>query len=200
MSRPSIWTAANIVTCVRVALIPAWLVLAELTPTPDGLTLSWWQLLVAATFGLLALTDKLDGYLARSRGEVTTFGKFLDPIADKLVVVSALLVLLQWGLVDVWVIVVIVAREFLVSGLRMVVATSGTVIAASRLGKWKTATTMGAIAGLLVVRALPFGPFQALLLVVSDIAMLVAVILTAVSGVDYFMKSRDCLFDEEGDR
>jgi CDP-diacylglycerol--glycerol-3-phosphate 3-phosphatidyltransferase len=98
---------------------------------------SGWSLGVFLFFVALSLTDKLDGYLARSRNEVTTFGKFLDPIADKLVVVVALCFLLERGEVSSWVLLVIVAREFLVSGLRMVVASSGTVIAASPLGKGK---------------------------------------------------------------
>ncbi len=85
---------------------------------------------------------------------MTVFGKFLDPIADKLAVVVALFVLLEWHMVSPWVLLVIVAREFLVSGLRMVVASEGTVIAASNLGKWKTATTMVAICGLLFVAVL----------------------------------------------
>ena len=142
MEKSTIWTPANVVTILRVALVPAWLALAETQPPTDGAAISVGALLSAALFVLLALTDKLDGYLARSRGEVTTFGKFLDPIADKLVVIVALCFLLEHGLVNSWVLLLVVAREFLVSGLRMVVAAKGTVIAASSLGKWKTATTM----------------------------------------------------------
>ena len=90
--------------------------------------------LVFIGYVVISLTDKLDGYLARSRNEVTTFGKFLDPIADKLAVVVALFVLLEWHMVSPWVLLVIVAREFLVSGVRMVVASKGVVIAPSDLG------------------------------------------------------------------
>ena len=115
----------------------------------DGTALHLPSLAVALLFMALSLTDKLDGYLARSRGEVTTFGKFLDPIADKLVVVVSLCFLLEVGDVSAWVLLVIVAREFLVSGLRMVVASRGTVVAASSLGKWKTATTMVSILSLI---------------------------------------------------
>ena len=102
-----IWTSANIVTCVRVALVPA---CAELMGSGDGTALHLPSLAVALLFMALSLTDKLDGYLARSRGEVTTFGKFLDPIADKLVVVVSLCFLLEVGDVSAWVLLVIVAR------------------------------------------------------------------------------------------
>ena len=140
-------------------------------------------------FVVLSLTDKLDGYLARSRNEVTTFGKFLDPIADKLVVVVALCFLLERGEVSSWVLLVIVAREFLVSGLRMVVASAGTVIAASPLGKGKTAVTMVAISALLLAMALPAGSVSGGFELLGQVLMVVAVVLTAWSGIDYFVKS-----------
>lgn len=185
----SIWTPANIVTTIRVVFVPIWLLCAELAPAPTGQSFSGSALLVAVFCMLLSLTDKLDGYLARSRNEVTTFGKFLDPIADKLVVIVSLCFLLEVGDVSSWVLLVIIAREFLVSGLRMVVASKGVVIAASNLGKWKTATTMLAITGLLLVRALPAGGFATGLLWASNLLLLVAVVLTAWSGIDYFVKS-----------
>lgn len=185
---PTLKTAANIVTLVRVVCIFVWLVLAGLCGPAATTQLSWAHLGLAAFYGLIAGTDSLDGYLARSRNEVTDFGKFLDPIADKLVVVAALLYLMDVSLVSLWVIVVIVTREFLVSGLRMVVASKGVVVAASQLGKWKTATTMGAIAGYLVAMALPMGTFTSLLYGVSWIAMVAAVGLTLWSGADYFQK------------
>lgn len=196
--QPSIWTPANIVTCIRVVFVPVWVALALLIgQNPDNSHFWPLGLVVAATFGLLALTDKLDGYLARSRGEITRFGKFLDPIADKLVVVAAFLVLMLWGYVNIWVVIIVVAREFLVSALRMVIASDGVVIAASNLGKWKTATTMGAIAGFFVVDALCVSPSYTVLLYASNIALLAAVILTIWSGVDYFLKSKDTLFAPE---
>ena len=184
------WTAANIVNCVRVVLVPVWLFLAEvLTVVSDGKSIAWGGIVVFAVYVFLSLTDKIDGYLARSRGEVTVFGKFLDPIADKLVVIVSLCFLLEQGAVSAWVLLIIVAREFLVSGLRMVVASEGTVIAASNLGKWKTATTMVSISGLLLVRALPVGPLYTVLLGISNVLLIIAVVLTAWSGIDYFMKS-----------
>ena len=194
MSSKTIWTPANIVTCARVVLVPFWLLLAQLlgVSLADSLVTPGFNLgafLVFIGYVVISLTDKLDGYLARSRNEVTTFGKFLDPIADKLAVVVALFVLLEWHMVSPWVLLVIVAREFLVSGLRMVVASKGVVIAASDLGKWKTATTMVAICGLLFLPSIPGGMIQDVLLFIFNTSMWVAVVLTAWSGIDYFVKS-----------
>lgn len=185
-----LWTPANIVTTVRVVLVPLWLLVAELL-CPAGLngaTIDAGMLAAFVFFVILSLTDKLDGYLARSRGEVTTFGKFLDPIADKLVVIVALCFLLEHGMASSWVLLVIVAREFLVSGLRMVIASKGVVVAASNLGKWKTATTMVSISGLLLCMALPAGQALDVLNLISQVLLFAAVVLTACSGVDYFLK------------
>ena len=197
VTESSQWTAANIVTCIRVLFVPIWLMAAEGSATSlmtGAFSLS--SLAVALLFVVLSLTDSIDGYLARSRNEVTTFGKFLDPIADKLVVITGLLYLLEQGMVPTWALVVVIAREFLVSGLRMLVATSGTVIAASNLGKLKTATTMAAITGLLLVLAFPEGAFAAGLRSLSNLCLYAAVILTAWSGIDYFVKSKDAIFSE----
>lgn len=187
--KSSIWTPANVVTCIRIACVPVWLLVAELVPAATD-SFSGAALGVAVFYMLISLTDKLDGYLARSRNEVTTFGKFLDPIADKLVVLVALAFLLEEGMTSSWVLFIVVTREFLVSGLRMVVASKGVVIAASNLGKWKTATTMVAISGLLLVRCLAqaSGP-HTFLLGLSDLLLIAAVVLTAWSGIDYFSKS-----------
>lgn len=183
----SIWTPANIVTLVRVLLVPLWLLVAEWSVTAsEHFSIS--AFIVFVLYMIISLTDKLDGYLARSRGEVTAFGQFLDPIADKLAVVVALCYLLEVGITNSWVLLVIVAREFLVSGLRMVVANSGVVIPASNLGKWKTAVTMVAICGLLFVRALPVGDITSMLGTIFNVLLYVSVALTIWSGVDYFVK------------
>ncbi len=183
----NMWTPANVVTMVRVALVPVWLLLAEMSqPSPEQISIPC--LVVAGLYMLISLTDKLDGYLARSRNEVTAFGKFLDPIADKLAVVVALCFLLEVGQVSAWVLLVIVSREFLVSGLRMVVASEGVVVAASNLGKWKTAITMIAICGLLLVRSIPQVTFVGIEPhIIFDVLLWVAVGLTAWSGIDYFV-------------
>lgn len=193
----TIWTPANIVTSIRIVFVPFWVAFASLVgPSHD--TASWISgLWVAIIYAILAATDKLDGYLARSRNEITRFGKFLDPIADKLIVVAAFLILMDWGYVNLWVIFIVVVREFLVSAMRMVIATDGVVIAASNLGKWKTATTMCCICGFLLVAAIPTSVFSTVLYWISEIALIAAVVLTIWSGVDYFMQSASALFAPE---
>ena len=185
----TIWTPANVVTCVRIALVPIWLVIAEAARIQghlsDGSAIAWASFVL---YALISLTDKLDGYLARSRGEVTDFGKFIDPIADKLSVVCAFLYLLELGLVPSWAVLLVVAREFLISGLRMIVASEGVVVAASNLGKWKTATTMVAICALLLSVTLPLGILATVVRWVGLISLTAALALTAWSGYDYFVK------------
>lgn len=182
-----IWTPANIVTLVRVLLVPVWLFFAEKAVVDTG-AFSLSALLVCLGYVAISLTDKLDGYLARSRGEVTAFGQFLDPIADKLAVVVALSYLLETGMTNSWVLLVVVAREFLVSGLRMVVASAGVVVPASNLGKWKTAVTMVSICGLLFCMALPSGQTSSVLTTVFNVGIAISVVLTIWSGADYFVK------------
>lgn len=186
----SIWTPANVVTLVRVVLMPVWLLVAEAARVDEvlyeGSAVAWVSFFLYAA---IALTDKLDGYLARSRGEVTNFGKFLDPIADKLCVTCAMLYLLELGLVPSGYVLLILAREFLVSGLRMVLASEGTVVAASNLGKWKTAVTMLSVGGYLLAVTLPASAFATTIMTVSDVLMVAAVILTAWSGIDYLIKA-----------
>ena len=185
----TIWTPANIVTCVRVVLVPLWLLIAEIARSAGALgtggALAWASFVL---YVFISLTDKLDGYLARSRGEVTDFGKFLDPIADKLSVVTAFLYLLELGLVPSWAVLIVVAREFIISGLRMVVASKGVVVAASDLGKWKTATTMVSICAYLLSVTVPVGDFANICRLVGLGSLIAALILTAWSGIDYLVK------------
>lgn len=186
------WTPANIVTMVRICLIPVFIVLM-LVPWAQAIwgaqaaaTIQPWCALVV--YALISLTDSLDGYLARSRNEVTVFGKFMDPIADKVLVTAALIVLVQLGSVPSWIPIVIIARELLVSGLRMLVAAAGVVVAASWIGKAKTATTMVAIC-LFIIKDTPALAHQAWFSAIAWTLMLAAVVLTVVSMVDYFAKS-----------
>ena len=187
------WTPANIVTVIRILFIPVF-VIALLAPweqwlfgaDPIGLTVR--AVVSLVVFGLICLTDTLDGYLARSRNEVTVFGKFIDPIADKILVVAALLCLVQLGLLGSWVPIVIVAREMLVSGLRMLVASAGVVVSASILGKIKTATTMVAIC-LFILMVSPIVAALTWFRVLAWALMLVAVFFTIASMVDYFAKA-----------
>ena len=190
----SVWTPANIVTCVRIAFIPVFMVVAALADGPVDAPLSVAAFVIYVT---LSLTDKVDGYLARSRDEITDFGKFLDPIADKLLVFSALLMLLDRGEVAVWFVFVILVREFLVSALRMVAASTGEVIAADSLGKAKTAVTMVSLCGYYLafaLRAVGLVDFGTQIGFVSWALMIAAVVLTVVSGVQYFWNARHVVF------
>src|SRR5256712_5726719 len=138
----------------------------------------------AALFVLFSLTDTLDGELARRRGTVSDFGKFLDPLADKLFVLSVLIVLVQEGLVAAWIVVVIFSRELIITILRSVAATQGHVIAAAPLGKTKTITQMSAVALVILQRPYP------VLVPIADVAVGVAIIFTLWSGFDYLWRFR----------
>lgn len=193
--------AANTVTIARMVLIPVFL-LALLADWPH-----WFQApelllkirpwVAALVFGFLAATDGVDGYLARSRNEVTTFGKFLDPLADKLLVTAALLALIEMGKLPSWIALVIISREFIVSGLRMVASAEGTVIAASWYGKVKTVLQIVAIL-LFLVKDSAFIENMGLAFdqwtqVTAWTVMGAAVIMTIVSMVDYFRNAGDAL-------
>lgn len=189
----TIWTPANVVTCVRILGVPVFVV-ALLSPWPLWFPqfpvledLKPW--VAVLLFVLLAATDSVDGYLARSRNEVTTFGKFVDPLADKILVAAALLALTELSVLPSWIALVILTREFIVSGLRMIAASEGAVIAASWYGKAKTVTQIIAIVLFLVKDVClhvtsPESPWY----ILAWLFMIVAVVLTIVSMVDYFVK------------
>ena len=193
--------AANTVTLARMIFIPVFLVvlLADWPRwfTAPGLAYALRPWIAAAVFGVLAATDGVDGYLARSRNEVTTFGKFLDPLADKLLVTAALLALIEMGVLPAWIALVIISREFIVSGLRMVASAEGTVIAASWYGKIKTVLQIAAVL-LFIVKdsptflSLPVDQ-QVWVQVVAWTVMGAAVIMTIMSMVDYFIHAREVL-------
>ncbi len=165
----------NTLTVLRILLVPV-VVVALLDETPNG------DAIAAGVFALAALTDGLDGWIARNRGEITTFGKLMDPLADKLLVTAALVSLVSLGRVEAWVAMVIIAREFAVTGLRAVAAERGVVIQASWLGKVKTILQIAAIIALIVAATpAPLG---------VDILVYVAVAATVISGVDYFFGFR----------
>ena len=165
----------NALTLLRILLVPV-LVVALLEATPDA------QWVAAAVFALAAFTDGLDGYIARSRRSETTFGKIMDPIADKLLVAAALISLVSLERLAPWVAMVIIAREFAVSGLRMAAGAQGVVIPASRLGKVKTCSQVAAILALLAASDTGDWWVQALLYA--------AVLATLASGADYFLNFR----------
>ena len=194
-------TPANIVTTVRIVLVPVFVFLL-LAPWPAWFPNPWiaqmakpW--VAAGVFALLALTDGLDGHLARSRNEITNLGKFLDPLADKILVTAALLALIELGKLPAWVALIIISRDFLVSGLRMVASSSGQVIAASMIGKSKTVFQIIAMIMFIIkdsTQVESFGLQIALAVdVVSWALMLVALVLTLLSMVDYLIKSSSVL-------
>ena len=164
----------NVLTLLRILAVPV-LVVALLEETPDG------DVIAAAVFALAALTDGLDGYIARRRSEVTTFGKLMDPLADKLLVVAALISLVSLNRLAAWVAMVIIARELAVTGLRSVAAEQGVVIAASWLGKAKTLLQVAAIISLIAFYPSP---------VWVDVLLYLAVAMTLISGADYFLGLR----------
>lgn len=193
---------ANRVTLLRVVFIPVFLVVLLGEPPAGLLAPSWWRAsqpwIAAAIFIALAASDAVDGYLARSRNEVTTFGKFIDPLADKLLVTAALVALVDLDRIPSWIALVIVSRELVVSGLRMVAVAEGRVIAASPYGKVKTVLQIAAIVGFLLkgsstLDALLGDGGRTLFDAAAWTVMAAALVMTMVSMVDYFYHARDIL-------
>ena len=165
----------NALTVARILLVPV-LIVALTVETPGG------SAIAAAVFALAALTDGLDGYFARSRRAVTRFGKVMDPVADKLLVAAALISLVALDRLAPWVAMVVIAREFAVSGLRVAAGQQGVVIPASTLGKAKTIVQVAAVLALIAV------PDSGAVWVQALVYLMVAV--TVVSGADYFLNFR----------
>jgi CDP-diacylglycerol---glycerol-3-phosphate 3-phosphatidyltransferase len=157
-------------------------VVALLDETPNG------DAIAAGVFALAALTDTLDGYIARHRGAITRFGKLMDPIADKLLITASLIALVSLDRLDAWVAMVIIAREFAVTALRMVAVEQGVVIQASWLGKLKTTLQVAAIICLIAFDPTPLG---------VDLLVYAAVAATVISGIDYFFGFRRMLSDHQ---
>lgn len=174
----------NKLTVLRVIMVP-FFVLFMLTDL-GGEAGKWIALVI---FCLASLTDMLDGKIARARNLVTNFGKFMDPLADKLLVCSAMICLIPTGQLPAWVVIVIIAREFIISGFRLVASDKGVVIAAGYWGKFKTTFQMVMI--VLMIADIP------VLSLVTTIVMWAALILTVVSLVDYLVKNKDCLKDQK---
>ncbi|MDO8987573.1 MAG: CDP-diacylglycerol--glycerol-3-phosphate 3-phosphatidyltransferase [Coriobacteriia bacterium] len=182
---------ANRVTIARAAFIPV-VVVVLLARLPNWGP--WWA---AGLFTLLAATDAVDGYLARSRNEVTNFGKLIDPLADKLLVTAALVSLVELGSLPAWVALVIISREFIVTGLRMVAVAEGTVIAAGSFGKFKTVMQIIAIVMFIVKDSSPLLLLGRSLAeafgVLSWAVMIGALVATIYSMIDYFYHARDVI-------
>src|SRR5215203_1602491 len=174
----------NALTLLRILAVPV-VVVALLGESENG------DALAAAVFALAALTDGLDGYFARSRGSITTFGKLMDPLADKLLITAALISLVSLDRLEAWVAMVIIAREIAVTGLRVIAAERGIVISASWMGKVKTVLQIAAIIALIATNPAPLG---------VDILVYIALAVTVLSGADYFFGLRKRIEDLERER
>ena len=193
----------NKLTIIRMLLVPIMVIIPFLNIQGEwmGVPTTYW--IIDAIFIIASITDKFDGYLARSRNQVTTFGKFLDPLADKILVLAAMIMLVEFGKLPAWIPIIVLTREFIVSGYRLIaVEKGGKVIAASVLGKLKTVTQMLAII-LAFIDVNPFFAFangnltgNTLLINASvSILMIISVIATIFSGIDYIKGGKELLKD-----
>lgn len=188
----------NKITISRIFLIPIFIVVlsvsfdwGEWSIGESSLPVS--HFVAALIFMIAASTDWLDGYYARKHNLITNLGKFLDPLADKLLVSAALILLVEMGLAPAWVVIIIISREFAVTGLRLVAAGEGIVLAASNMGKIKTVTQILAIALLLLHNF----PFSYIGFPLATVVLYIAMIITAISGYDYFMKNLHVMRDSK---
>ena len=175
-------TTASKITLSRVLMIPVYLVTMYLSHGQSNV----WMYVSLAIFVIASLTDFVDGYIARHYNQVTDFGKFLDPLADKLLTIAAMCMFCEWGVFPAWALMIVLTREFAVTGLRLIAVQKGTVIAAGWGGKVKTASTM---VGLCVMMALPG------IAILSNIVIFVIVATTLYSGVEYFVQNWKCLWE-----
>lgn len=194
----------NKLTILRVIMVPFFV--AFLLLTPQHLSFKW---IALAIFIVASLTDLLDGKIARKYNLVTNFGKFMDPLADKLLVCSALIGMTALGVVPAWITIIIIAREFIISGFRLIAAEKGIVIAASMWGKWKTTFQMVMLCVQMTVMDFylvePYistvnagqlmSPVYQVLKVIGVVTMYIALILTVVSLIDYLIKNKGVLKD-----
>lgn len=178
-------TTASKITLVRVALIPAFMVTMYLSGGEAGL----WMWISLGIFIIASLTDYVDGHIARKYNQVSDFGKFLDPLADKLLVISAMTMFTEWGIFPAWALMIVLTREFAVTGLRLVAVQKGTVIAAGWSGKVKTASTMIGLCCMMGLHGIPFFSW------IDPVVIAVIVITTVYSGVEYFIQNWKCLWD-----
>ena len=175
-------TTASKITLLLVAMIPAFMVLMYLS----GGTAGVWMYSALAVFIIASITDFIDGEIARKCNQITDFGKFLDPLADKLLTIAAMCMFCEWGKFPAWALMLVLTREFAVTGLRLIAAPKGNVIAAGWSGKVKTASTM---VGLCVWMAFPENAM------ISMLVIGVIVITTLYSGIEYFIQNWKCLWD-----
>ena len=194
---------ANKLTIFRMILVPIMVIIPFLGINSEILGIPLTYIIIDMIFIIASITDKLDGYIARSRNQVTTFGKFLDPIADKILVLAAMIMLVEFGKLPAWIPVIVLAREFIVSGYRLIaVEKGGKVVAASVWGKLKTVTQMIAII-LAFVDLNVFGEcftgnltgFAFGLNLVVTVMMIVQTIATIFSGYEYLKEGKDLFKD-----
>ena len=173
----------NCLTLLRILMVPVFVVfmLVDIFGAAD-------QYIAGVIFILASITDTLDGYLARKNNQITVFGKFMDPLADKLLVCSAMICLVELRLLPSWIVIIIVGREFIISGFRLIAAERGIVIAASYWGKFKTGSQMIMV----ILLVFHFGGFFDIL---EQIFIYLSVILTVISLVDYMYKNKEILKD-----
>ena len=196
LSENAILTPANVVTIIRILSVPVFVV-AIISPWPSYIP-SWpdadlWKPWIAAfIFTVLSSTDAVDGYLARSRGEVTNFGKFMDPLADKLLVCSAMICMIELGRLPAWFVIIIIGREFIISGFRLIAAENGIVIAANYWGKFKTASQMVMI----ILLILHFDNIAAFV-ILEQIFIWISLALTIISLITYIWQNRSVLSMQE---
>ena len=176
----------NKLTCFRVVLIP-FFVFFMMAPFFEG----YGNYIALVIFIVASLTDLLDGKIARKYHLVTNFGKFMDPLADKLLVCSAMICLIQTGQLAAWIVIIIISREFIISGFRLIASDNGVVIAASYWGKFKTTFQMLMVIALIL--NLPYTGFQAL----GTVLIYVSLALTIISLIDYIVKNKDVLKDQK---
>ena len=194
---------ANKLTIFRMILVPIMVVFAYLPIGGTFYEIAITMIIMDAIFIIASITDKLDGYIARSRNQVTTFGKFLDPLADKILVLAAMLVLVEKDMLPAWIPIIVLAREFIVSGFRLIaVEKGGLVIAASVWGKLKTVTQMIAIIFAFVSVSGFFGfvngglnGVHLIINIIASVMMAVSVVATVFSGWDYIYKGKDLFKD-----
>jgi CDP-diacylglycerol--glycerol-3-phosphate 3-phosphatidyltransferase len=175
-------TTASKITLIRVAFIPIFMLCMYLSGGRPG----YWLWIALAIFIVASVTDYVDGFIARKYNQVSDFGKFLDPLADKLLTLAAMVMFCEWGIVSAWVLMIVLAREFAVTGLRLVAVGKGVVIAAGWSGKVKTASSM---VGLCLLMAFPMIPW------LSWTVTGVIVLTTVYSGIEYFIQNWKCLWD-----
>lgn len=177
-------TTASKITLIRIAFIPVYMALMYISGGEPGL----WMWLSLGVFIFASLTDYVDGQIARKYNQVSDFGKFLDPLADKLLTIAAMVMFCQWGKFPAWALMIVLTREFAVTGLRLVAVGKDVVIAAGKSGKFKTASSM---IGLCVLMGFPNIP------VLQWVIIAVIVVTTVYSGIEYFIQNWNCLWDNK---